>query len=128
MTHPDEELHTDPQVTESTGLRDVIERTLLVGLGAAALTVDRAQKVVDDFVRRGQLSAEEGRDMVEGLASRSRDEARSVLKSADSSVQNVFRELGIASRRELEDIDFRLRQIEHRLTLLERDSDSPPNQ
>ncbi|MHB9148787.1 MAG: phasin family protein [Thermoleophilia bacterium] len=128
MTDQDDELRAGPQVQEFAGLRDVIERTLLVGLGAAALTVDRAQKVVDDFVRRGQLSAEEGRDMVEGLASRSRDEARSVLKSADSSVQSVFRELGIASRRELEDIDFRLRQIEHRLTLLERDADSPPDQ
>lgn len=128
MTDQDDELRADLKVQESAGLRDVIERTLLVGLGAAALTVDRAQKVVDDFVRRGQLSAEEGRDMVEGLASRSRDEARSALKSADSSVQSVFRELGIASRRELEDMDFRLRQIEHRLTLLERDSDSPPNQ
>lgn len=128
MTDQDDDLRADSQVQGSAGLRDVIERTLMVGLGAAALTVDRAQKVVDDFVRRGQLSAEEGRDMVEDLASRSRDEARSVLKSADSSVQSVFRELGIASRRELEDIDFRLRQMEHRLTLLERDSDILSNQ
>lgn len=124
MTDQDDDRRSEAPTQEATGLRDVIERTLLVGLGAAALTKDRAQKVVDEFVRRGQLSAEEGRDMVEGLASRSRDEARSVLKSADSSVQTVFRELGIASRREVEDIDFRLRQIEHRLTLLERESDS----
>lgn len=128
MTDEGDELRADPRAQGSAGLREVIERTLLVGLGAAALTMDRAQKVVDDFVRRGQLSAEEGRDMVEDLASRSRDEARSVLKSADSSVQSVFRELGIASRRELEDVDFRLRQMEHRLTLLERESDTPSNQ
>lgn len=124
MTDQEDDRRSEPPTQEAAGLRDVIERTLLVGLGAAALTKDRVQKVVDEFVRRGQLSAEEGRDMVEGLASRSRDEARSVLKSADSSVQTVFRELGIASRREVEDIDFRLRQIEHRLTLLERESDS----
>ena len=124
MTDQHDDRRSETPTQEAAGLRDVIERTLLVGLGAAALTKDRAQKVVDEFVRRGQLSAEEGRDMVEGLASRSRDEARSVLKSADSSVQTVFRELGIASRREVEDIDFRLRQIEHRLTLLERESDS----
>ncbi len=124
MTDQHDDRRSETPTQEAAGLRDVIERTLLVGLGAAALTKDRAQKVVDEFVRRGQLSAEEGRDMVEGLASRSRDEARSVLKSADSSVQTVFRELGIASRREVEDMDFRLRQIEHRLTLLERESDS----
>jgi polyhydroxyalkanoate synthesis regulator phasin len=128
MTNQDDDRRSEPRVQEAAGVRDAIERTLLVGLGAAALTKDRAQKVVDEFVRRGHVSAEEGRDMVEGLASRSREEARSVLKSADSSVQTVFRELGIASRREVEDIDFRLRQIEHRLTLLERDSDSSSSQ
>ncbi|HZJ02087.1 MAG TPA: hypothetical protein VFE20_00155 [Thermoleophilia bacterium] len=124
MTEQHDDRRSEDQAVEATGLRDIIERTLLVGLGAASLTKERLQKVADEFVRRGQLSAEDGRALVEGLAARSREEARSALKSADSSVQTVFRELGIASRRELEELDFKLRQIEHRLALLERESDS----
>jgi hypothetical protein len=38
------------------GIRDLIERTFLVGMGAAALTKDRVQELVAEFVRRGQLS------------------------------------------------------------------------
>lgn len=116
----------EPRSEGLTGFRDVIERTLMLGLGAAALTKDRVQTVVDEFIRRGQLSAEDGKDMVEKLASRSREEARSALKTADSSLQTVVRELGAASRRDVEDLDFRLRQIEHRLGLVEQalDSDS----
>lgn len=107
-----------------TGLRDLIERTLLLGLGAAALTKDRAQAVVDEFIRRGQLSAEDGKELVEGLAARSKEEARSALKTADSSLQTVWREMGAASRRDVEDLDFRVRQIEHRLGLVEKTLDS----
>ncbi len=114
----------EPRSESPGGLRDVIERTLLLGLGAAALTKDRAQAVVDEFIRRGQLSTEDGREMVEKLASRSREEARSALKTADSSLQSVVRELGAASRRDVEDLDFRLRQIEHRLGLVEKAIDS----
>lgn len=123
-THSDE--GGEPRSEGLTGFRDVIERTLMLGLGAAALTKDRVQTVVDEFIRRGQLSAEDGKDMVEKLASRSREEARSALKTADSSLQTVVRELGAASRRDVEDLDFRLRQIEHRLGLVEQalDSDS----
>ena len=110
---------------ESSALRDVIEKTLLVGLGAAALTKDRVQKVADEFIRRGQLSADDGRELVEDLASRSREEARSALRSADSSVQSVLREIGVASRRDLEDLEFRVKQVEHRLGLLEREADAP---
>lgn len=107
----------------TTGLRDTIERTLTLALGAAALTKDRVQAVTDEFIRRGQLSAEEGKEMVEGLAARSREEARSALKTADSSLQTVWKEVGAASRRDVEDLDFRLRQIEHRLALLEKTVD-----
>jgi polyhydroxyalkanoate synthesis regulator phasin len=100
-------------------IRDLIERTFLAGMGAAALTKDRVQELVEEFVRRGQLNADEGRDVVERLVTRSREEARSVLRKADSSLQGAYRDLGLTTKRELEDLEFRLRQIEHRVQLLE---------
>jgi polyhydroxyalkanoate synthesis regulator phasin len=115
---------SEPVDSGSSGLRDVIQRTLLLGVGAAALTVDRAQAVADDFVRRGQLSADEGREMVEDISNRSRNQTRSVMKRLDNSLQGTYRELGLATRQELEDLDFRLRQVEHRLGLLEQRSDA----
>jgi polyhydroxyalkanoate synthesis regulator phasin len=106
-------------VESGQSIRDLIERTFLVGVGAAAFTKDRVQELMEEFVRRGELSTEEGRDMVDRLVSRSREEARSAMKRADSSVQGTLRDLGLATRRELEDLEMRVRQLEHRLTLLE---------
>jgi len=110
----------------STGqsIRDLIERTFVLGIGAAALTKDRVQEVVEEFVHRGQLSSEEGKDMVDRLLVRSKDEARSVLKRADSSLQGAYRDMGLVTKREWEDIDFRIRQLEHRVHLLESEADS----
>lgn len=106
-------------------VRDLIERTFLAGMGAAALTKDRVQELVEDLIRRGQLDSDEGREVAERLVSRSRDEARSVLKKADSSLQGAYRDLGLGTKRELEDLDFRLRQLEHRVKLLEATADMP---
>ena len=105
-------------------VRDVIEKTLLVALGAAALTKDRVQSVVEEFVRRGQLSADEGKELVEKLGVRSRDEAKATLKRLDVSLQGTYRDMGLATHRDLEDLDFRVRQIEHRLSLAERQLDA----
>jgi polyhydroxyalkanoate synthesis regulator phasin len=102
------------------GIRDLIERTFLMGVGAAAFTKDRVQELVDEFVRRGELSSEEGRDMVDRLVSRSRYQARSAVRRYDSTLQGALRDLGLATRRELEDLEMRIRQLEHRLALLER--------
>jgi len=108
-----------------SGIIDIIERTLLVGLGAASLTIDRLQAVADEFVKRGQLSTEEGKQLVEDLMARSKNEAKSVLRTADSGLQSAYRELGLSTKRELEDLEFRMRQLEHRIALLERSADEP---
>lgn len=104
-------------------VRDIIERTLLVGMGAATLTKDRLEKITDEFVRRGQLSSEEGRELVEDLTERSRKEARSALGRLDNSLQGTYKDLGLASHKEVEDLDFRVRQLEHRLALAEEELD-----
>ena len=119
-----DEARSEPKGGADQGIRDLIERTFLVGMGAAALTKDRVQELVAEFVHRGQLSGEDGREMVERLVTRSRDEARSALKRADSSVQRAYRDLGLITKCEVEDLDFRLRQIEHRVRLLEAAADS----
>lgn len=105
-------------------VRDLIERVFLLGVGAAALTKDRVQELVEELVRRGQLSGEEGREVADRLVARSREEARAAAKRADSSLQGAYREIGLVTRREVEDIEFRLRQLEHRVQLLEAAEDA----
>jgi polyhydroxyalkanoate synthesis regulator phasin len=119
-TKPEEEAKS----SAAQGLKDLIERTFLAGMGAAAFTKDRIQELVEEFVRRGQINTEEGRDLVDRVVSRSREEARSVLGKAGSSLQGAYREMGLTTKRELEDLEFRMRQIEHRVQLLEAAIDS----
>jgi polyhydroxyalkanoate synthesis regulator phasin len=107
-------------VDNGQSIRDLIERTFLIGVGAAAFTKDRVQELVEEFVGRGELSTDEGREMVDRLVARSRDEARSVVKRADSSLQGALRDFGITTRRDLEALELRVRQLEHRVALLER--------
>lgn len=121
--HPSQESSTDTKTGAAQSFRELLEKTFLLGIGAAAITKDRIQELVDEFVRRGQLSGEEGRDMVERLATRSKEEARSVLKRADSSLQSALRELGFVTKKDFDELALRLEQLEHRLSLLEVEGD-----
>jgi polyhydroxyalkanoate synthesis regulator phasin len=116
---------TSGKNTASQSIRELIERTFLAGMGAAALTKDRIQEVVEEFVSRGQLGREEGLDVVEQLAERSREEARAVLKKADSSLQGAYRDLGLTPKRELDSLRLLVEQVEHRVSLLEAAADVP---
>jgi len=121
---PESKNANDSRSFTGQSIRDLIEKTFLAGMGAAALTKDRVQELVEELVGRGQLSSDEGRDVVERLVSRSREEARSVLKKADSSLQGAYRDIGLTTKRELEDLEFRLRQLEMRVQLLEKAADA----
>jgi len=118
------EVDREPSSVMGQSVRDLVERAFLLGVGAAALTKDRVQDLVEELVKRGQLSGEEGREVADRLVARSREEARAAAKRADSSLQGAYREIGLVTRREFEDIEFRLRQLEHRVQLLEAAEDA----
>lgn len=123
----------DKSANETKGItgqaiRDLIEKTFLAGMGAAALTKDRVQELVEDLVRRGQLNSDEGREVVDRLVNRSREEARTVLKKADLGLHGAYREIGLSTKREMEDLEFRVRQLEMRVQLLEKAADAGSDQ
>jgi polyhydroxyalkanoate synthesis regulator phasin len=120
------EVDRDSSGAAGQSVRDLVERVFLLGVGAAALTKDRVQELVEELVRRGQLSGEEGREVADRLVMRSREEAKTAAKKADMSLQGAYREIGLVTRREFDDVEFRLRQLEHRVELLEAAEDAGP--
>jgi polyhydroxyalkanoate synthesis regulator phasin len=112
------------------GPRDAIEQTIVVSIGAASLTRERAQAVVDELVRRGTLGAEEGKAMVDRVMARVRGEAgptAGVLGRVEEGVRGVMRDVGVVTRPEVEDLDMRLAALEHRIKLLESAAGTAPS-
>jgi polyhydroxyalkanoate synthesis regulator phasin len=105
--------------SESGSVREAVERFLLAGVGAAALTKDRVEELADDLSRRGQLTREEARDAIDDALHRWRGDALRVTERAGASVTTLIRELGLVTRREWEELELRLAQVEHRLRLVE---------
>jgi polyhydroxyalkanoate synthesis regulator phasin len=104
---------------EEGSVRDLVEKTLLAGLGAVALTKERADDLVDELTKRGRMTGEEAREVVDELTHRWRGDAIRFSERAGSTISGLSRELGLVTRREWEELELRLAQVEHRLRLLE---------
>lgn len=103
-------------------VREGIEQAILLSIGAASLTRERAEAAVAELVRKGQLGGEEGAAVVDRLMARVRGEGAStagIVGRLEGGVQGVLREFGVVTRAELEDVQLRLRELEHRISLLE---------
>lgn len=105
--------------------REAVEQTILLSIGAASLTRERVESIVSDFVNRGHLGTDEGRAVVDRVMSRVRGEAghtgaSSVVERIEGGVQALLRELGVARRDELADLEMRVAALEHRMGLVEQ--------
>jgi polyhydroxyalkanoate synthesis regulator phasin len=106
-------------------MRDLAEEILLAGVGALALTKNRADELVDELSTKGRLTQEDARELVDDLTGRWRGDALRMGERASSTLSGVFRELGLVTRREHEELELRLAQLEHRLRLIEGRSQQP---
>lgn len=116
----------EPGSNNSGRLRDLAEEILLAGVGALALTKDRADELVDELSAKGRLTQEDARELVDDVMGRWRGDAVRVGERASSTLAGLFRELGLVTRREHEELELRLAQLEHRLRLVEGRSQPPP--
>jgi polyhydroxyalkanoate synthesis regulator phasin len=71
------------------------------------------------------MSREDVRQLIEGMTMRWRGDTARVTERAGESMQNLFMQLGLATREELEELELHVAQLEHRLRLLEGTSPPP---
>jgi polyhydroxyalkanoate synthesis regulator phasin len=112
-----------------TTVREGLEQAVLLSIGAAYLTRERAEAAAAELVRKGQATGEEGAAVVERLMARVRGEGTpgaGLVGKLEGGVQGVLREFGVLTRAELEDVQLRLMELEHRLGLLERGTGDGP--
>ena len=111
--------------TSRSSLRDLAEEAFFAGVGAVALTKDRADELVDELTHRGRMAPREAREVVDDMTARWRGEASRFGERTSAGRAGVMRELGLVTRREWEELELRLSQHEHRLRLLE--TPTPPS-
>ena len=90
----------------------LIEKVLLLGIGAASLTREKIIELSDELVRRGQMTREEGQKFVDEAVIRAEKEGGQMADRVGDAFQDTLKTLGIAGRASLD-------ELEHRVAVLE---------
>ena len=106
--------------------REMEERVILSAVGAVALTAERADALADELADRGLARREEARVLIDDLSARWRGDATRLGERAGATFDIVFRELGLVTKDDLEELELRVAQLAHRLELLEEPPQREP--
>ena len=103
----------------SEGQPDVLERLALAAVGAVALTAERLDELAGDLSERGGMRRDEARQLLEDAITRWRGDATRLSERASDSVAGLLRQVGLVTRDEIDELELRVAQLEHRLRLVE---------
>jgi polyhydroxyalkanoate synthesis regulator phasin len=99
-------------MSDKATVSDMLEKVFLLGVGAASLTKDKVQEMVDELVKRGQLTREQGEELIDKAADRAREESVSVKGQMSDAYQDTLRALGIAGRDSIDELERRIAVLE----------------
>ena len=90
---------------------DGIKKFLLMGIGAAAMTVEKSQQVVDELVKKGELTVEQGKELNQELKRNVRktiDEAAEAAEKKEAELEkkevSLEEKIAMMSAEELENL------------------------
>jgi len=95
---------------------EIIRKAMLLGLGVLSLTKEKAEEMVDELIKRGEVSREEKFKMVDKLLKEAEKQEEELTGKINETAQKLITKMGLATKKDLDDISKRLEEIEKRIS------------
>ncbi len=107
---------------------ELIKKSVLLSIGALALTEEKIQELTDELVQKGKLSQKEGESLINELQKALHEHTEKLTGMINESVKRVFRELNLITKDDLLKLEKSLKQdfakVEKQLAKIEKQGKS----
>jgi polyhydroxyalkanoate synthesis regulator phasin len=95
--------------------KELFEKTVELGLGAALLTKESATKFVDELVQRGHVTKDESKKLVTDLLEKGKGQKQRMEDFVSEVVEKALHKADVARASHIEELERRLAALEERL-------------
>ena len=93
-----------------------VRKFMLLGIGALSLTEERLQRAINAMVNKGELSSQEGRELVKELLERANKEKAAFNAKIKKEVKEIIDSLDLATKADLRSLHQKMEELERKLT------------
>ena len=90
---------------------DLLKRLLDAGMTFAAMTQARAEDLVRDLVRAGEVQAEQAQTVIDELVDRSRRNSERLIDAVRAEIRQQMTSLGLATKSDVERLEGRIADV-----------------
>lgn len=89
-----------------------LRNILLAGIGAAAETYEKASKAVDELVKKGKITIEEGKELSEELKRTINEKKKEEKPLTKEDLVSLFKEMNFATKDDITELKSRIEKLE----------------
>lgn len=94
-----------------------LKNILLAGIGSIALTYEKSESIINDLVKKGELTINQGKEINEELKKRM-DKSKSDKEASNTltieTLKEVLSSLNLATKQDLIELEKRIEKLENR--------------
>ncbi len=94
---------------------DLVKKTLLTGVGVAALTKEKIEELARDFVEKGKMSEEEGKALVDDLLARSDESRKELQKQVEEIMATVLDKMDLAKKSDVAALKSEIEELREKI-------------
>lgn len=96
----------------NTSMSEEVKRIFLAGLGAVSATSEKSRQIVDELVKQGELTLEQGKTINEELKRNVKEKIREHLPAEPVNLSNMKEAIGKMSPQDLAEIRAKIAEID----------------
>ena len=100
---------------------DLIKKTMLTGIGAAALTKEKIEEIAQEFVDRGKLSEQEGEKIVKDMLDKTEESKEQLRKQTEEMVETALGKMQLARASDIKKLRAEISSLKKKIEGLDND-------
>lgn len=98
---------------------DLFHKLLYTGIGVAAMTEQKAKDIVAEMEKRGEVSSEEGKKLVQDMMDKARKQTEDLRNTITDEINKVAGQKGWPAKDEFEKLQQRVNELDAKVAALE---------
>ena len=90
---------------------DLIKKSLLTGVGLAAMTKEKIEELAKELAEKGELTEKEGQELVADLLKRSKQAQQDLDEKLRGIVRETIQKLDVATKEDLAELAAKIEQL-----------------
>jgi polyhydroxyalkanoate synthesis regulator phasin len=93
-------------------MENLIKKSIIIGLGIAALTKDKAAEIIKDMSKEGGMTQKEGQRLMKEISEKIAGQKKAVEEEIAKAVKKVTAKMDIPSRKEIDELNKKIDKLQ----------------